>query len=68
MQIELSQEEAEAIRDVLQNHIRELDREINRTDSLEFKRGLQQTDRTLERILGRIVVGLRQTSAHSEAS
>jgi hypothetical protein len=60
MQIELNRDEAQLLRDVLQNYVRELDREINRTDSLEFKRGLQQTDRAIERILGQIVVALEQ--------
>jgi hypothetical protein len=60
MQIELNRDEAQLLRDVLQNYVRELDREINRTDSLEFKRGLQQTDRAIERILGQIVAALEQ--------
>ncbi len=58
MHIELNNEEAELLRNVLQNYVRELDREINRTDSLDFKRDLQQTDRAAERILGRLVVAL----------
>jgi hypothetical protein len=66
MQIELSQEEATLLRDTLQNHIRELDKEINRTDSLAFKRELQQTDRTMERILGRIASALDRTPAEPE--
>ena len=60
MQIELSRDEAEMLRTVLQNHVRELDHEISRTDSREFKRDLQQTDRAMERILGRIVTALEQ--------
>jgi hypothetical protein len=62
MQIELSQDEAELLRDILQNQTKELDKEINRTDSLGFKRALQRDDRTIERILGRIAVALANAS------
>jgi hypothetical protein len=58
MQIELSREEAELLRDTLQQQILELDKEINRTESLNFKRGLQANDRAMERILGRLEVAL----------
>jgi len=61
MHIELSRDEAQLLRETLQNHVTELDKEINRTDSLEFKRELQQIDRTIERILGRIAVALEQS-------
>jgi hypothetical protein len=60
MQIELSREEAELLRDTLKYEIEQLDKEINRTDSLAFKRELQGRDRTLERILGRIAAALEQ--------
>ena len=58
MRIDLSRDEAELLRDTLQQHVAELDKEINRTDSLAFKRELQQDDRAMERILGRIVTAL----------
>ena len=58
MQIELTHDEAELLRGMLQHRIEEMDKEINRTDSLEFKRELQRTDRTIERILGRITEAL----------
>ena len=58
MHLELSRDEAELLRDTLQQHVQELDKEINRTDSLAFKRELQQADRTMERILGRISTAL----------
>jgi hypothetical protein len=58
MQIELSRDEAEMLRNMLQHQVKELDKEINRTDSLEFKRELQLTDRAMERILGRIAAAL----------
>jgi hypothetical protein len=60
MQIELSREEAELLRDTLQQHVKELDKEINRTDRRAFKRALQADDRTMERILGRLAVALEE--------
>lgn len=60
MQIELSREEAELLRDTLRQQVRELDKEINRTESFSFKRGLQENDRAMERILGRLAVALEQ--------
>ena len=58
MQIELSRDEAELLRDVLKNEIHELDTEINRTDSLRYKRGLRDTDRTIADIVGRLTAAL----------
>ena len=58
MQIELSREEAELLRDTLQQQIKDLEKEINRTDNREYKRGLQANDRAIERILGRLAVAL----------
>jgi hypothetical protein len=54
MHIELSTYEGETLRDLLQQKLQELDKEINRTDSFEFKEGLRQLDRTLERVLGEV--------------
>ena len=62
MQIELSREELETLRDLLRQLVAELDKEINRTDSLAFKRDLQETDRTVERILDRITAALERSS------
>jgi hypothetical protein len=59
MHIELSRDEAELLRDTLRQQVRDLDKEINRTDSLAFKRELQETDRTIERILGRVTDALQ---------
>ncbi len=61
MQIELTRDEAVLLRDTLQHEIRELDKEINRTDSLAFKHELQETDHVMERILGRITTALQQS-------
>jgi len=60
MQIELSREEAELLRDRLQHQVKELDKEINRTESRGFKRALQADDRAMERILGRLAVALEE--------
>ena len=60
MQIELNREEAELLRDTLQQQVKDLDREINRTDNREYKRGLQANDRAMERILGRLAVALEE--------
>ncbi len=60
MQIELSRDEAEMLREMLRRHVEELDKEINRTDSLGFKHELQKTDRVIEQILGRIAAALEQ--------
>ena len=54
MMLELTVEEAAALRDLLRQRVTELDREINRTDRLEFKRELQELDRMMERILARL--------------
>ena len=54
MQLELSGEEAALLRDLLRQRLLELETEINRTDSLSFKKDLQQMERALERILGEI--------------
>ena len=62
MQIELNREEAELLRDTLQQQVKDLDREINRTDNREYKRGLQANDRAMERILGRLAVALEDGS------
>jgi hypothetical protein len=55
MNLEVSREEAELLRVLLRQRVSELDREINRTDSLEFKAGLRQLDRAAEQLLGKIV-------------
>ena len=58
MHIELSRDDAEALRDLLRQRVVELDKEINRTDSLSFKEELRQLDRTIERVLGEVSVAL----------
>jgi predicted transcriptional regulator len=51
MLVELSREDAEMLRDLLQQRILELDKEINRTDSFSFKEQLRHLDRVMERVL-----------------
>jgi hypothetical protein len=58
MRIELSRDEAEALRMLLQERILELDREINRTDAFKYKARLRKLDRTIERVLGELNVAL----------
>ena len=58
--IQLSDNDAEAIRDLLRQRVVELDKEINRTDSLAFKHELQQLGRSLERGLGEISAALER--------
>jgi hypothetical protein len=54
MQLQLTDQEAMTLRDVLQQKVTELDTEINRTDSFAFKAELRDMDRTIERVLGRL--------------
>jgi hypothetical protein len=58
MRIELSRDEAEALRMLLQERILELDREINRTDAFRYKARLRKLDRVIERVLGELNVAL----------
>ena len=63
MHIDLGREDAEMLRDLLRQRIVELDKEINRTDSLAFKHELQQLDRAIERILGELSAALESQAA-----
>ena len=54
MQLQLTDQEATTLREVLQQRVTELDTEINRTDSLAYKAELRDIDRTIERVLGRL--------------
>jgi len=54
MRIELSRDEAEAVRTLLQERLLRLDKEINRTDAFKYKARLQKLDRTIERVLGEL--------------
>jgi hypothetical protein len=61
MNIEFTDQDAGILRDLLQQKVVELDKEINRTDSLKFKQELQQLDRTIERIVGVLSAGLERS-------
>lgn len=63
MRIELSRDEAEALRVLLQERMLELDKEINRTDAFRFKARLRKLDRTIERVLGELNVALDHDDA-----
>ena len=52
MHIDLDQDQTSLLREVLQEKVTELDKQINAADSLRFKDELRETGRTLERILG----------------
>ena len=54
MHIELNQDEALALRELLQEKVRQLDTEINRADSLRYKGELRQIEHKLEHILGSV--------------
>jgi hypothetical protein len=58
MTIELSHDEADVLRTLLQERIIELDKEINRTDAFRYKARLQKLDRTIERVLGELNIAL----------
>jgi hypothetical protein len=58
MHIELSEEDAELLRDLLRQRVVELDREINRTDSWAFKERLRHLERSTERLLGELSAAL----------
>ena len=58
MRIELTQDEMTTLREVLQEKVRELDTEINRTDSLRFKEELRDIERKLEHILGSVTMAI----------
>ncbi len=61
MQVELSYDDIEMLRDLLRQHVLQLDKEINRTDSLAFKQELQELDRKMERVLGELSTAVEQS-------
>jgi hypothetical protein len=50
MQIELSHDDAELLRDVLSQRIVELEKEISRTDRLAFRAELRKLERSIEHV------------------
>ena len=67
MQIDLRRDDVEMLRDLLRQRVVELDREINRTDSLNYKHDLQQLDRTLERVIGELSTALERPQSIESA-
>lgn len=51
MEVNIRREDAEIVRDLLRQKVEELDKEINRTESLAFKRELQEIDRAIGRVV-----------------
>jgi hypothetical protein len=68
MRIDLNAEEAMMLRDLLQQRVMELDKEINRTDRLAYKHELQRLDRTLEKILGELSAVLETPNGGTTAA
>lgn len=58
MHIDLNRDDATTLREVLQQRVTELDKEINATDSRRYKDALRESERQLERILGVVTVAL----------
>jgi hypothetical protein len=54
MQLEMSDEEVDALRQVLDASLVELKGEIHDTDNVSFRKGLAQTQATLESIRTRL--------------
>lgn len=54
VRIELSEEDARTLRDILQDKQRELATEINRTDHHDFKEMLRRTARALDRLVSQL--------------
>jgi hypothetical protein len=54
MRLELSYDETKLVRDLLRQRVLDLDREINRTDSLAFKDELRKLEHATERVLGHL--------------
>jgi hypothetical protein len=58
MHIELSDDEALALREMLQEKVREMDTEINRADSLRFKTELRAIERKLVHVLSSVTAAM----------
>lgn len=66
MTIDLNRDDLIILREVLQQHVTDLDREINNTDSRRYKDGLRVTERQLERILGALTTAIAPDSEPRE--
>ncbi len=54
VQLEMNEKEAEVLREVLENYNKELDVEIHRTESIEFRQALQERGKALNKIVSRL--------------
>jgi hypothetical protein len=54
MQLNLSDDEAHKLRDVLADHLRDLRREVARTEAKEFRHELVLRQEVVERVLARL--------------
>lgn len=52
MHLDLNDDEAMTLRELLQERVTQLDKQINAADSLRFKEALREEERRIERILG----------------
>jgi len=53
---ELTTEEAEVLRDILQHNLKEMDVEVFRTDTHDFKEMLRHRSDVIQRMLGRLAI------------
>jgi hypothetical protein len=58
MDLHLNQDECQMLREVLQQRVAELDREIAATENSRFKRELRDTERSIERVLGKVTTAM----------
>lgn len=63
MTIDLNRDDLIILRDVLKQHVSDLDREINNTDRRRYKDSLRDTERQLERILGVVTTAIAPAGA-----
>jgi hypothetical protein len=54
MRIELDPSETDMLKDILQQKVTDLDREISATENLRFKGALRDVERRVEQILGKV--------------
>lgn len=63
MPIDLNQNDLVALREVLQERVTNLDREINATDSHRYRDALRENEHQLERILGVVTAAIEPEHA-----
>jgi hypothetical protein len=63
MEINLNQDEARMLRDVLRERVSQLDWEIAATENPRFRRELRENERALERILGAVTTAVEPAAS-----